>query len=79
MHHIVILDPGLKSPQSNGTIYSPLKDGLNYDIFIKNSAGQPLEGKVYIFYMFKRFLILNDIVNLCSLIIQFNKYIILNK
>lgn len=55
MHHIVILDPGLKSQQSNGTIYVPLKDGLKDNIFIKNSDGQPLEGKVYIFYMFKSF------------------------
>ncbi|XP_029347280.1 lysosomal alpha-glucosidase [Acyrthosiphon pisum] len=47
MHHIVILDPGLKSRQSNGTMYVPLKDGLNDNIFIKNSAGQPLEGKVW--------------------------------
>lgn len=51
MHHVVILDPGLKSRQSNGTIYVPLKDGLSDNIFIKNSAGQPLEGKVYIFYV----------------------------
>ncbi|XP_060837223.1 lysosomal alpha-glucosidase-like [Rhopalosiphum padi] len=47
MHHIVILDPGIKSRQSNGKIYVPLKDGLNDNIFIKNSAGQPLEGKVW--------------------------------
>jgi len=46
MHHILILDPGLKSRHSNGTVYVPLKDGLNDNIFIKNSAGQPLEGKV---------------------------------
>lgn len=46
MHHVVILDPGIKSQKSNGTIYVPLKDGLNDNIFIKNSAGQPFEGKV---------------------------------
>jgi len=50
MHHIIILDPGIKSRQSNGKIYVPLKDGLDDNILIKNSAGQPLEGKVYIFY-----------------------------
>jgi len=52
MHHILILDPGIKSQQSNGTIYVPLKDGLDANILIKNSAGQPLEGKVYIFHTF---------------------------
>lgn len=50
MHHVIILDPGLKSRQSNGTIYVPLNDGLNENIFIKNSVGQPLEGKVWAFF-----------------------------
>lgn len=49
MHHVIILDPGIASQQFNGKMYSSLIDGLRYDIFIKNSTGQPLEGKVYTF------------------------------
>jgi len=53
MHHVLILDPGIASRQINGTIYAPLKDGLKDDIFIKNTTGQPLEGKVSnFFYIF---------------------------
>lgn len=46
MHHVIILDPGIPSRQSNGINNGILKDGLKDDIFIKNATGQPMEGKV---------------------------------
>lgn len=47
MHHVIILDPGIASRQLNEKMYTPLIDGLRDDIFVKNSTGQPLEGKVF--------------------------------
>lgn len=52
MKYIVILDPGVASREKPGT-YPPYDNGINRDIFIKNSSNLPLEGKVYILKIFK--------------------------
>lgn len=52
MRNVIILDPGIASRQVDGKIYYPLKDGINDDIFIKNSTGQPLEGKVFDLFLY---------------------------
>lgn len=51
MYNVIILDPGIASRQFDGKIYDPLRDGIKDDIFIKNSTGQALEGKVGIYFI----------------------------
>ncbi|KAI9514722.1 hypothetical protein NQZ68_030911 [Dissostichus eleginoides] len=46
MKYILILDPGISSSSPPGT-YPPFDDGLKRDVFIKNSTGQILIGKVW--------------------------------
>ncbi|XP_069701371.1 lysosomal alpha-glucosidase-like [Periplaneta americana] len=46
MHYIPLIDPGVSASEEPGT-YPPYDDGLQMDIFIKNSTGQPFVGKVW--------------------------------
>ncbi|XP_030064468.1 lysosomal alpha-glucosidase [Microcaecilia unicolor] len=46
MRYIVIVDPGISSTGMPGT-YPPYDDGLKRGVFILNSTGQPLIGKVW--------------------------------
>ena len=45
MHYILLIDPGVSGSEEPGT-YPPYDEGLQLDIFIKNSSGQPFVGKV---------------------------------
>lgn len=45
MHYIPLIDPGISGSEKPGT-YPPYDEGLQLDIFIKNSSGQPFVGKV---------------------------------
>lgn len=45
MKYVIILDPGVASKEPRGT-YPPYDEGINPNIFIKNSSYLPLEGKV---------------------------------
>jgi hypothetical protein len=45
MHYIPLIDPGVSGSEKPGT-YPPYDEGLQFDIFIKNSSGQPFVGKV---------------------------------
>ncbi|XP_033641301.1 lysosomal alpha-glucosidase-like isoform X2 [Asterias rubens] len=46
MHFIPIVDPAISSTQAPGT-YSPYDAGIVGDVFVKNSSGNPLVGKVW--------------------------------
>ncbi|XP_060067005.1 lysosomal alpha-glucosidase-like [Ylistrum balloti] len=46
MHYIMILDPGISDTQKPGS-YMPYDLGTKMDIFIKDSSGKPLVGKVW--------------------------------
>jgi len=46
MHYIPLIDPGVSGSEKPGT-YPPYDEGLQLDIFIKNSSGQPFVGKVW--------------------------------
>ncbi|XP_057673106.1 lysosomal alpha-glucosidase isoform X1 [Corythoichthys intestinalis] len=46
MKYILILDPGISTTSPPGT-YHPFDDGLKRDVFIKNTTGQLLIGKVW--------------------------------
>jgi hypothetical protein len=48
MHYILLIDPGVSGSEKPGT-YPPYDEGLQMDIFIKNSSGQPFVGKVNIY------------------------------
>lgn len=45
MHYIPIIDPAISGTEPKGT-YAPLDDGLQLDIFVKNSTGDLFVGKV---------------------------------
>lgn len=45
MHYIPLIDPGVSGSEKPGT-YPPYDEGLQLDIFVKNSSGQPFVGKV---------------------------------
>lgn len=45
MHYIPLIDPGVSGSEKPGT-YPPYDEGLEMDIFIKNSTGLPFVGKV---------------------------------
>uniref|UniRef100_A0A6P7H0K9 Lysosomal alpha-glucosidase-like n=1 Tax=Diabrotica virgifera virgifera TaxID=50390 RepID=A0A6P7H0K9_DIAVI len=47
MHYIPLIDPGVSASEKPGT-YPPYDVGIEMDIFIKNSSGQPFVGKVTI-------------------------------
>uniref|UniRef100_A0A674P8U8 Lysosomal alpha-glucosidase n=1 Tax=Takifugu rubripes TaxID=31033 RepID=A0A674P8U8_TAKRU len=46
LRYILILDPGISTTSPPGT-YAPFQDGLKRDVFIKNSSGHILIGKVW--------------------------------
>ncbi|XP_013172172.1 PREDICTED: uncharacterized protein LOC106121193 [Papilio xuthus] len=46
MHYMVLIDPGVSAAENPGT-YPPFDKGLEMNIFIKNSTGQPFVGKVW--------------------------------
>ncbi|XP_018325921.1 lysosomal alpha-glucosidase isoform X3 [Agrilus planipennis] len=46
MHYIPIIDPGISGSEKLGS-YPPYDIGLKMDIFVKNSSGKPLVGKVW--------------------------------
>lgn len=46
MHYMIITDPGVSAAEAPGT-YPPFDDGVKMDIFVKNSTGQLLIGKVW--------------------------------
>ncbi|XP_021379413.1 lysosomal alpha-glucosidase-like [Mizuhopecten yessoensis] len=46
MHYIMILDPGISTSQKPGS-YMPYDVGIKMDIFIKDSSGKPIVGKVW--------------------------------
>ncbi|KAL4657912.1 lysosomal alpha-glucosidase [Arapaima gigas] len=46
LKYILILDPGISSTATPGS-YPPFDEGLRRGVFIRNSAGQPLIGKVW--------------------------------
>ncbi|TNM97351.1 hypothetical protein fugu_015507 [Takifugu bimaculatus] len=46
LRYILILDPGISTTSPPGT-YAPFEDGLKRDVFIKNSSGHILIGKVW--------------------------------
>lgn len=46
MHYIPLIDPGVSGSEKPGT-YPPYDEGLQRDIFIKNSTGLPFVGKVW--------------------------------
>ncbi|XP_076305653.1 lysosomal alpha-glucosidase-like [Tachypleus tridentatus] len=46
MHYVVMFDPGISSGEEPGT-YPPYDQGLQMDIFVRNSTGQIFEGKVW--------------------------------
>lgn len=48
MHYIPLVDAGVSGSEPKGT-YVPFDKGLEMDIFVKNSTGQPFIGKVTIF------------------------------
>jgi len=45
MKYISMFDPGISSGEKKGS-YPPFDEGLEMDIFIKNSSGQPFEGNI---------------------------------
>ena len=45
LHYIPIIDPGISSTEKD--YYKPYNLGLELDIFIKNSSGQPFTGRVW--------------------------------
>lgn len=45
MHYIPLIDPGVSGSEKPGT-YPPFDKGIEMDIFIKNTTGQPFIGKV---------------------------------
>ncbi|XP_033737359.1 lysosomal alpha-glucosidase-like [Pecten maximus] len=46
MHYVMITDPGISNTQKPGS-YTPYDLGMKMDIFIKDSSGKPLVGKVW--------------------------------
>ncbi|XP_072385284.1 lysosomal alpha-glucosidase-like isoform X1 [Diabrotica undecimpunctata] len=46
MHYIPLIDPGVSASEQPGT-YPPYDVGIEMDIFIKNSSGEPFVGKVW--------------------------------
>ncbi|RWS23758.1 lysosomal alpha-glucosidase-like protein [Leptotrombidium deliense] len=46
MHYVMIIDPGISAGEKPGT-YLPYEEGKEMDIFIKNSTGQILIGRVW--------------------------------
>ncbi|RWS02510.1 Lysosomal alpha-glucosidase-like protein, partial [Leptotrombidium deliense] len=46
MHYVMIIDPGVSGGEKSGT-YPPYDEGMQMDIFIKNSTGQVLIGRVW--------------------------------
>ncbi|XP_022103495.1 lysosomal alpha-glucosidase-like [Acanthaster planci] len=46
MHYIPIIDAGISSTQPAGT-YPPYDTGIAQDVFVKNSSGKPIVGKVF--------------------------------
>ncbi|UYV70150.1 GAA [Cordylochernes scorpioides] len=46
LHYVIITDPGISGGETPGT-YPPYDDGLRYNVFLKNSSGQLLIGKVW--------------------------------
>ncbi|RWS18913.1 Lysosomal alpha-glucosidase-like protein, partial [Leptotrombidium deliense] len=46
MHYVMIIDPGVSGGEKSGT-YPPYDEGMKMDIFIKNSTGQVLIGRVW--------------------------------
>lgn len=46
MHYVMIVDPGISNTQKSGT-YTPYDLGMKMDIFIKDSTGKPLVGRVW--------------------------------
>lgn len=46
MHYIPMVDPGISASELKGT-YIPFDKGIEMDIFVKNSSGQPFIGKVW--------------------------------
>lgn len=45
MHYIPLIDPGVSASEQSGS-YTPYDKGIEMDIFVKNSSGQPFIGKV---------------------------------
>ncbi|PSN56866.1 Lysosomal alpha-glucosidase [Blattella germanica] len=46
MHYVPLIDPGVSASEKPGT-YPPFDEGIEMDIFIKNSSGKPFIGKVW--------------------------------
>ncbi|KAJ8950170.1 hypothetical protein NQ314_008023 [Rhamnusium bicolor] len=46
MHYIPLIDPGVSAGEKPGA-YAPYDIGINMNIFVKNSTGQPFLGKVW--------------------------------
>ncbi|KAK4877010.1 hypothetical protein RN001_009516 [Aquatica leii] len=46
MHYIPLIDPGVSASEVPGS-YIPYDKGIEMDIFVKNSSGQPFIGKVW--------------------------------
>ena len=46
MHYIPIIDPGISGSEAAGT-YPPFDLGLEMNVFIRNSSGDPFIGKVW--------------------------------
>ncbi len=46
MHYIPIIDPGVSGSEAAGT-YPPWDVGLEMNVFVKNSSGQPFVGRVW--------------------------------
>lgn len=46
MHYVTIIDPGVSGGEPAGS-YPPYDRGMELDIFMKNSSGQPFVGRVW--------------------------------
>ena len=46
LYYVVIVDSGISAGEGRGN-YEPYDVGIEMDIFVKNSTGEPFEGKVW--------------------------------